>query len=101
MPNITPPRLRRLTAQIDLAFIRDKCGRRIAAGRGYFVDSRFYVGSERFYFPKMCNTWLAQKLRRSGLPICAPTAIVAGDLTRQAAKFGERQRRRSKPLDGF
>ena len=53
---------RALCAALDDAFARDARGRRIFVQRGYFPESRFYAGRERFYFPKMCNLWVAQKL---------------------------------------
>lgn len=92
---------RNLVAEMDRAFARDERGARVALGRGYFAQSRFYEGRAKFYFPKMCNTWVALKLRHAGVPIFVPTAIIAGNLSWQAAKTGRRQQTLKKPADGF
>jgi len=99
--HLSPTRMRGLAGDIDRAFARDRRGQRIFAGRGYYAASRFYAGRERFYFPVTCNFWVARQLRRSGIPIFTPTAIVADGLVRQAAKAGQRQSRRKKPVDAF
>lgn len=94
-------RLKTLAAEVDRAFTRRQDGSRVFEGRGYYLDSRFYLAREHFYFPHMCNTWVALKLRRSGFPIFIPTAIVAEDLIDQAARLGTVIQHRSRPADGF
>lgn len=99
---LTPAEFAILIRQIGAAFARDKTGRPILAEHpGYYPDSHFYRGSERFYFPNMCNMWLAAKLRRSGLPIHPGCAIMAHGLIRQAARLGQREGTVSKPHDGY
>ncbi len=95
------PDVRILAAEIDRAFALDSHRERIAAGRGYYPESRFYAGRERFYFPKMCNVWVAQKLRRSGVPVTASAALIASDLVRQTEKLGHRLHSRRRPADAF
>jgi len=91
----------KLAHEIDHAFRRDACGRRILSGPGYYGDSRFYAGADHFHIVRVCNTWVAGKLHRSGVPIFVPTSIFAPELVRQASKFGQRQQYRSLPRDGF
>lgn len=100
---LTLPRSRHraLCAELDAAFARDARGRRIFVQRGYFAASRFYAGRESFYFPKMCNLWVAQKLQHAGVPVFSPTAFFAGELTRQAGKTGVRLQSRRRPVDAF
>jgi uncharacterized protein (TIGR02117 family) len=98
---LAPAEMRRLAARLDRSFSRGQAGRRILVGRGYYPESRFYIGRDRFYFPKMCNFWVAQALRDSGVRVCVPTAITADNLTRQVERSGRRQQRRSKPVDAF
>jgi hypothetical protein len=99
--NIPAAKMNGLTGEIDRSFARTPDGFPMDEGRGYYPDSRFYLGSERFYFPYFCTTWVALKLRRAGVPICVPTAIIAGNLVREAAAFGQMQQRRGKPVDAF
>ena len=91
----------RLVQEVDRAFKRGQNGSRMVAGQGYYAESRFYTGAERFYLTKVCNTWVGGKLRRSGVPIFVPTAIFAPNLIHQAAKYGHRLQRRSEPRDGY
>lgn len=90
-----------LCRALDDAFSRDARGRRVFVQRGYVPESRFYAGRESFYFPKMCNLWTAQKLQRAGVPVFAPTAILASGLARQVARTGTRLQSRRRPLDAF
>lgn len=98
---LTPAQFRTLLAQLDAAFARDDAGRRDFISPGYFENSRFFRGSERFYFPKMCNLWVAQRLHRSGLPICVPGAVAASELIWQAERIGKRRQSLRLPVDGF
>ncbi len=97
------PRLQfeRLLLQLESAFSRDASGHFQLIGEGYYPDSRFYLGRDRFYFPNFCNTWLAAKLRRSGTPLFLLTTILPSDLIRQTARYGHRESRRSAPADAF
>ncbi len=90
-----------LARELDRSFARDSRGNRILLGPGYFTDSCFYAGSEQFYFPKMCNTWVAQKLHRSGLPIGVYTSFAASELLWQSGKIGWREQWRRRPVDAF
>ena len=94
-------RVRALARELERAFARDELGRLEPQGRGYYAESRFYRGRERFYFPKVCNTWVASKLQRSGVPLCVPASLLAPVLIRQAARAGKREERRSAPVDAF
>lgn len=94
-------RHRALCAALGDAFARDPRGRRIFFQRGYFPESRFYAGRESFYFPKMCNLWVAQKLGHAGVRLFPPTAFFAGALIRQASQSGVRLQFRHRPVDAF
>jgi hypothetical protein len=94
-------RVRALCEEVDAAIARDSRGRRLFVERGYFPTSRFYAGRESFYFPKMCNLWVAQKFRRAGIPIFTPGAFFASELTIQAERCGRRLRSHRRPVDAF
>jgi uncharacterized protein (TIGR02117 family) len=87
--------------EVDAAFARDKAGRRVVLGRGFFAESQFYAGSERFYFPNTCNVWLAAKLRRAGLPVSPSRALLASGLIWEGTRFGVREGKLGSPWEGF
>lgn len=70
----------------SFAFTRDH--RRVDLGRGNFPDGRYYSSSERFYFPYVCNEWVAIKMSRAGVPFFLPRAILSNSLILQAAEKG-------------
>ena len=85
---LEPPQFAKLLAEINRSFAYDAAGHRIVAHAGHFPDSRFYLSSERFYFPYVCNEWVAIRLRRSGLPFFLPRAILSESLVAQASHLG-------------
>ena len=99
--NLSRTEVRRLLADVDTAFARDGASRLVPEGKGYYDDSRFYLGQERFYFPQMCNLWVAEKLRRRGVRIFLPVAIMAPCLMWEAGQIGVREQRRSAPADAY
>ncbi len=92
---------RRLDAFLAGEFAHDARGRAVWLGRGFIATSSFYRGSGSFYFPKMCNLWTAQALRRAGVPLLLPGTLWAGGLVWQAEGSGVRIARRSRPADAF
>ncbi len=92
---------RALIREFDATFALDPAGKPIPIGPGYFPDSRFYLARGHFYFPKMCNLWVAQKLRGAGVSVGLFTSIVAKDLVHHAAQLGRREQYRRAPTDSF
>lgn len=92
---------RKLRNRMEVQFARDAKGREIPLGKGFLPRSQFYLGRERFYFPKMCNFWTAEALQGSGVPIRPARAITAGQLIRETERLGKRTARRSRPVDAF
>lgn len=85
---LTPEQFAVLLTQVERSFALDAGGRPIVAHAGHFTDSRFYESRERFYFPYVCNEWIAIKLRRCGLPIFLPRAILSESLVAQLSHLG-------------
>ncbi len=98
---LTNSQFRILLHDLDAAFARDTHGRRIFLNAGFFPGSRFYSATGHFYFPRMCNMWVAQRLRACGEPIWVPFAITATELSWQVERFGRREQRLQRPSDGF
>ncbi|MFC2088069.1 DUF2459 domain-containing protein [Calditrichota bacterium] len=50
-------------------FARDSVGNEIWIGKGHYNDSQFFLGEDKYYFPKTCNVWTAQAINRAGFDI--------------------------------
>ena len=76
--------------------------RRVFLGKGFYPDSRFYLSSEHFYFPYVCNTWVAIKLNRAAhTGLFLPTAVLSANLIHQAAMKGVMFQHYRSPGDGY
>jgi hypothetical protein len=90
-----------LSAYIEAAFARAPNGKTIELGPGFSEGSVFFLGSEKFYFPKMCNWWVAAGVRQAGLPVHPVCALTAHELMRQLRKHGRRVGGLRLPVDSF
>jgi uncharacterized protein (TIGR02117 family) len=68
-----------LAAFIADAHARTGEGRAIPLGPGWYGDSRFYLGRERYVLTS-CNVWTARALRAGGFPITPFWAITAANV---------------------
>jgi hypothetical protein len=98
---LTPDSFSKLVSEIDRSFAFTKDHHRIFLGRGYYPDSRFYESSELFYFPYVCNMWVAIKLSRAGVPFFLPRAILSNSLILQAREKGTLLQRHSGTPDDY
>jgi hypothetical protein len=97
---LKPASFAKLVGEIDQSFARTRDGRRIYIGRGVFATGRFYASRERFYFPYVCNMWVAVKLGHAGVPFFLPRAILSNSLILQAREKGVMlQRHSGRPED--
>lgn len=87
--DVTEQGLERLRKRLTAAFKRDPDGKPTIAGPGRLPTSRFFDGTETYYFPKTCNWWAASQLRVTGVPILVSAAIVADNLCWQGRKHGK------------
>jgi uncharacterized protein (TIGR02117 family) len=49
--------------------------------------NRFYSARGKFYFPRMCNWWIASRLAEASCPIQPWTVVTAGRVMREARGF--------------
>ena len=91
----------KLLREINCSFAFTPDHHRIFLGRGYYPDSRFYASSELFYFPYVCNMWVAIKLSRAGVPFFLPRAILSNSLILQAREKGTLLQRHGGKPDGY
>jgi len=98
---LDPGSFSKLISEIDRSFAFTPDHRRIYLGRGYYADSRFYASSERFYFPYVCNMWVAIKLSRAGMPFFLPRAVLSNSLILQAGEKGVTLQRHRFPQEDY
>jgi uncharacterized protein (TIGR02117 family) len=48
------------------------------------TPNRFYKAQRRFYFPRMCNWWIAARLSEAGCPVEPWTVMLASRVMREA-----------------
>ena len=97
--DVTEQGLERLRKRLHLAFVRDPKGTPKLAGNGKTATSKFFEGTETYFFPKTCNMWAASQLNSAGVPIAVGAAIVADNLCWQGRKTGRVIARRTKIQD--
>jgi uncharacterized protein (TIGR02117 family) len=51
--------------------------------------NQFYEATRSFYFPRMCNWWVARLLETAGCPIQPWTVVTASRVMREARGFGK------------
>ena len=51
------------------------------------TPNRFYKAKRSFYFPRMCNWWIAKRLQEAGCPIEPWSVVTAGRVIREARGF--------------
>lgn len=49
--------------------------------------NRFYSAWRRFFFPHMCNWWLATRLEEANCPVAPWSVVTAGQIMRRARSF--------------
>lgn len=74
---------------IKSAFATDSLGRVIPIDKGIYGKSTFYLGHEKYYFPKTCNVWTARLLTAGGIPINPLFSQRAGPLMHKLAEYGQ------------
>jgi uncharacterized protein (TIGR02117 family) len=99
--NVKPAGFARMRARVVDHFAFDRAGKAVSLGKGYTATSRFYLSRESFYFPKMCNMWIAQTLSVGGVRVLPSFAISAPCLQWQIGPQGHRLNTRRRPLDAF
>jgi hypothetical protein len=54
--------------------------------------NHFYGARRKFYFPRMCNWWIASRLEEANCPILPWTVVTAARIMREARSFGSTER---------
>ncbi|MET0533472.1 MAG: DUF2459 domain-containing protein [Steroidobacter sp.] len=79
--------LRQLTEAIEREF-KDRAPAATPVSLSAFPKpNHFYSGKRRFFFPRMCNWWTANRLEEAGCPIASWSVISSGRVMREARGF--------------
>jgi uncharacterized protein (TIGR02117 family) len=70
-------------------FAYDSTGMLIPLEDGLFGESRFFLGSRTYYFPRNSNVWTARALKQAGLDISPIWYQTHGSLMRRVREEGE------------
>jgi Protein of unknown function (DUF2459) len=77
-------RLRKLAASIEREFADAYPTPTGATLNASPAPNRFYKAQRRFYFPRMCNWWIAARLAEAGCPVEPWTVMLASRVIREA-----------------
>jgi hypothetical protein len=55
--------------------------------RAFPKPNHFYSARRRFFFPRMCNWWVASRLQEASCPIAPWSVVTAGRIMREARSF--------------
>lgn len=86
--HVSPAGLARLVDFVDRSFVWPKDGVPRAIADGPYPGSLFYASTMTYSGLFTCNTWTAEGLQASGLPIDAPGALFADQVEDQARRAG-------------
>ena len=87
----TKEQFHRLCLAIAAATRRDATGRAIYLGPGLYGKSGFYDAIGRYYVPKTCNYWTAERLRLAGFDVSPLVGISAGGVAMQVRRIQREQ----------
>jgi uncharacterized protein (TIGR02117 family) len=91
---VTAEGLRRLTAAIKREFAGERLMLSWPETDLAPAPNQFYSGRRSFYFPRMCNWWVARHLQEAGCPIQSWSVVTASRIFRDARRFGDAADRR-------
>ena len=76
------PTFRKLVREIASSFKRDEMGMTISSV-DYGHADQFYLSIQSYHLFRTCNTWLAQRMKKAGLPVRSRFLLTANQLINQ------------------
>lgn len=86
---VTEAQLNEISRYLLEQFEFNKNGRLIPLQGGIYMDSQFFAGSTKYYFPKNSNVWAARALKRAGFSMTPVFYQTTGCVVNKAANFGK------------
>ena len=75
--------LGRLVDYISVSFYRDLDSQFVLLGRGIYKNSRFFMATGGYHLTNNCNTWVAEALERSGVPVTSFLTLTSDGVMQQ------------------
>lgn len=85
--HITQAGMRRLARSLEQEFAQGQPGAEGSQLASAPAPNRFYPGKRPFFFPRMCNWWIAMHLHAAGCAIQPWSIITSGQVMRTARGF--------------
>lgn len=86
---IPAERLRAIASAIEQEFV-ERSPQPIGSTHPWApTPNRFYKAKRTFYFARMCNWWIATRLRQAGCPVLPWTVITASRVMREARECAQ------------
>jgi len=79
--------LRQMTEAIEREFTQSTPVATPVSLSAFPKPNHFYSARRRFFFPRMCNWWVASRLQEAGCPIAPWSVVTAGRIMREARGF--------------
>jgi len=86
---ITQKELKDLSHFLVSQFELNEQGKVILLNEGYYINSQFFAGSSKYYFPKNSNVWAAKALKAAGFSFKPIFYQTTGTVVNKADNFGK------------
>jgi uncharacterized protein (TIGR02117 family) len=73
-----------LIREISSCFMRDQQGN-LLSSYDYGHPEQFFLSCETYHFFRTCNTWMAKRLYRAGIPVRRRLILTSGQLVREVS----------------
>jgi len=86
---VTSKELDNLTCFLVSQFELNEQGKVIPLNEGFYINSQFFAGSGKYYFPKNSNVWAAKALKTAGFSFTPIFYQTTGMVVNKADNFGK------------
>ena len=76
--------LQRLVDFVSASFYKDKNSQYVLLGKGIYKNSRFFKARGGYQITNNCNTWVAEALESSGVPVSSFLTLTSNDVMKQS-----------------
>ena len=76
--------LQRLVDFVSASFYKDKNSQYVLLGEGIYKNSRFFKARGGYQITNNFNTWVAEALKSSGVPVSSFLTLTSNDVMKQS-----------------